>query len=174
MNSPTEDKLILRNERAADIEAITEVTIAAFKNHPISNHTEQFIIKALRAAGALTISLVAEIDGQVVGHIAFSPVTVSDGATGWYGLGPVSVLPDYQKQGIGKALISEGLSLLKGMGGQGCALVGDPNYYKRFGFKNCPELVHEGIPQEFFLVLPFTEKVPRGIVAFHAGFKANG
>lgn len=173
MNVPTEYKLILRNERAADIEAITEVTIAAFKNHPISNHTEQFIIKALRAAGALTISLVAEIDGQVVGHIAFSPVTVSDGAAGWYGLGPVSVLPDYQKQGIGKTLINEGLSLLKAMGGQGCAVVGDSNYYKRFGFRNHPELIHEGIPQEFFLVLPFSEKVPRGIVVFHEGFKAN-
>ncbi|MCL4457475.1 MAG: N-acetyltransferase [Nitrospirae bacterium] len=166
--------MILRNERAADIEAITEVTIAAFKNHPISHHTEQFIINALRAAGALTISLVAEIDGQVIGHIAFSPVTVSDGATGWYGLGPVSVLPDYQKQGIGKSLINEGLSLLKNMGGQGCALVGYPDYYKRFGFKNYPELIHEGIPQEFFFVLPFTEKIPKGIVVFHEGFKANG
>jgi len=160
------DKLILRNERNGDIGAITEITIAAFKNHPISKHTEQFIINALRAAGALTISLVAEIDGRVVGHIAFSPVTVSDGATGWYGLGPVSVLPDYQKQGIGKALINEGLSLLKNMGGQGCALVGDPNYYKRFGFRNYPELVHEGIPQEFFLVLPFTEKIPKGTVGY--------
>lgn len=127
----------------------------------------------MRAAGALTISLVAEIDGQVVGHIAFSPVTVSDGAAGWYGLGPVSVLPDYQKQGIGKALINEGLSLLKDMGSQGCALVGDPNYYKRFGFKNYPELVYEGIPQEFFLVLPFTEKIPKGTVVFHEGFKAT-
>ena len=166
--------MILRKETVADIEAITEVTIAAFKNHPISNHTEQFIIKALRAAGALTISLVAEIDGQIVGHIAFSPVTVSDGATGWYGLGPISVLPEYQRQGIGQALMKEGLRLLKDMGGQGCALVGDPNYYKRFGFRNYPELVHEGVPQEVFLVLPFTEKIPKGIIAFHEGFKANG
>lgn len=165
--------MIIRKETVTDIEEITEVTIAAFKTLPISNHTEQFIIKALRAAGALTISLVAEIDGQVVGHIAFSPVTVSDGTTGWYGLGPVSVLPDYQKQGIGKALINKGLSLLKDMGGQGCALVGDPNYYKRFGFKNYPELVHEGVPQEVFLILPFTEKIPKGIVLFHEGFKAN-
>ena len=165
--------MILRNERAADIEAITEVTIAAFKNHPISRHTEQFIINALRAAGALTVSLVAEIDERVVGHIAFSPVTISDGTAGWYGLGPVSVLPDYQRRGIGKALIEEGLSLLKDMGGQGCALVGDPNYYKRFGFKNYPELIHEGIPQEFFLVLPFTEKIPKGIVMFHEGFWAS-
>jgi len=166
--------MIIRKETTSDIETITQVTIAAFKTLTISNHTEQFIIKALRAAGALTISLVAEIDGCVIGHVAFSPVIISDGATGWYGLGPVSVLPDYQKQGIGKALINKGLSLLKDMGGEGCALVGDPNYYKRFGFKNYPELIHEGIPQEVFLVLPFTEKIPKGIVVFHEGFKANG
>jgi len=166
--------MILRKETVADIEAITEITIAAFKNHPISNHTEQFIINALRDADALTLSLVAEIEGRVVGHIAFSPVIISDGTKGWYGLGPVSVLPEYQKQGIGKSLINEGLSFLKELGGQGCALVGDPNYYKRFGFKNFPELVHEGIPQEVFLVLPFTEKIPKGIVVFHEGFKANG
>jgi putative acetyltransferase len=166
--------MIIRKETDQDIEAITEVTIVAFKTLTISNHTEQFIINSLRAAGALTISLVAEIDGRVVGHIAFSPVTVSDGATGWFGLGPVSVLPEYQKQGVGKSLINEGLSLLKDRGGRGCALVGDPNYYKRLGFKNCPELVHEGVPQEVFLVLPFNEKIPQGIVVFHEGFLANG
>jgi putative acetyltransferase len=176
MNSlnKSEFEVILRKETVADIDAITEVTIAAFKNHPITNHTEQFIINALRDADALTLSLVAEIEWRVVGHIAFSPVIISDGTKGWYGLGPVSVLPEYQKQGIGKSLINEGLSLLKELGGQGCVLVGDPNYYKRFGFKNFPELVHEGIPQEVFLVLPFTEKIPKGIVVFHEGFKANG
>ena len=166
--------MIIRKEKVADIEAITEVTIAAFKTLPISKHTEQFIIYALRAAGALTISLVAEIDRRVVGHVAFSPVTISDGAKDWYGLGPVSVLPEFQKKGIGKSLINEGLSLLKDLGGRGCALVGDPNYYKRFGFRNLPELVHKGIPQEVFLVLPFTGKTPQGIVAFHEGFLANG
>ena len=166
--------MILRKETVADIEAITEVTIAAFKNHPISNHTEQFIINALRDANALTISLVAEIEGRVVGHIAFSPVIISDGTKDWYGLGPVSVLPDYQKQGIGKSLINEGLSLLKDMGGKGCALVGDPNYYKRFGFKNYPELIHDGVPQEVFLAMSFNEKVPQGTIIFHEGFLANG
>jgi putative acetyltransferase len=166
--------MIIRKETNADNDVITDVTIAAFKTLPISNQTEQYIINALRAAEALTISLVAEIDGRVVGHIAFSPVTISDGARDWYGLGPISVLPGFQKQGIGKALVHEGLSLLKEMGGQGCALVGDPNYYKRFGFHNFPELIYEGIPQEFFLALPFTEKVPRGMVVFHKGFLANG
>jgi putative acetyltransferase len=162
--------MIIRRETPSDIEAITHITIAAFETLPISNHTEQFIIHALRAAGALTISLVAEINGRVVGHIAFSPVTISDGSKGWYGLGPVSVLPDYHKQGIGKSLVNEGLSLLKDTGGKGCALVGDPNYYKRFGFKNYPELIHDGIPQEIFLALPFTEMIPQGTVVFHEGF----
>ena len=97
--------MIIRNETSSDIEAISKVTIAAFKSLAISQHTEQFIINALREANALTVSLVAEIDGQVVGHIAFSPVTISDGSTGWYGLGPVSVLPEHQKKGIGKSQI---------------------------------------------------------------------
>ena len=166
--------VVIRDETDADVSAITEVTIAAFKTLEISNKTEQYIINALRAADALTISLVAENEGGIVGHIAFSPVTISDGSIGWYGLGPVSVFPVYHKQGIGKSLINEGLSLLKELGGQGCALVGDPNYYKRFGFQNYPELIHEGVPPEVFLALPFNEKVPHGIVVFHEGFLANG
>ena len=116
----------------------------------------------------------AEVDGRVVGHIAFSPVTISDGTTHWYGLGPISVLPEYQSQGIGKSLINKGLSMLKDSGGRGCALVGDPNYYTPLGFRNYPELVYESVPQEFFLALPFTEKVPQGIVKFHEGLMAEG
>jgi putative acetyltransferase len=165
--------MVIRKEKNTDFESITKVTIEAFKNHPISRQTEHFIVNALRSAGALTISLVAEIDGQIVGHIAFSPITISDGTKDWYGMGPVSVLPNYQKQGIGKTLVNEGLSLLKNMGAQGCALVGPPDYYKKFGFKNYSEMIHEGIPQEVFLVLPFTEKIPTGIVLFHEGFKAE-
>lgn len=166
--------MIIRKETDADCEAITQVTIAAFKTLAISNHTEQFIIKALRAAGALTLSLVAEIDGRIVGHIAFSPVTISDGTGGWYGLGPISVLPEFHHQGIGTSLVNNGLSLLKEWGGRGCALVGDPNYYNRFGFRNYPALLYEEIPQEYFLALPFTSQVPQGTVVFHQGFMANG
>jgi putative acetyltransferase len=166
--------LIIRRETVADIEAIADVTIAAFMTLPVSNHTEQFIIGALRAANALTVSLVAEIDGRVVGHVAFSPVTISDGSRHWYGLGPVSVLPEYQRKGIGKALIKEGLSILKGLNAEGCCLVGDPNYYKRFGFQNIEGLVHEGVPQEVFLALLLNEHVPQGIVMFHEGFLATG
>ena len=165
--------MIIRKEKNTDFESIINVTIEAFKNHPISRQTEHFIIVALRRSNALTLSLVAEIKEQIIGHIAFSPIEITDGTSEWYGLGPVSVLPDYQKQGIGKALINEGLSLLKNMGAQGCALVGPSDYYKKFGFKNYLEMIHEGIPQEVFLVLPFNEKVPKGIVTFHEGFKAE-
>ncbi|MEW6290855.1 MAG: N-acetyltransferase [Thermodesulfobacteriota bacterium] len=165
--------MIIRPETPTDIEAIDILTIAAFKNHPISHQTEQFIIKALRAAHALTLSLVVEIDGQVVGHIAFSPVAISDGSPNWHGLGPISVLPAYQRQGIGKALMQEGLSRLKALGSNGCALVGDPGFYQRFGFRNIPGFIHEGIPQEVFLALPLAEKIPQGTVVFHQGFSAT-
>ena len=166
--------MIIRNETKENIDAISEVTIAAFKNLQISNKTEQFIIHELRNANALTISLVAEIDGCVVGHIAFSPVKISDGSKNWFGLGPISVTPKLQKQGIGKSLINKGLSIVKAQGGKGCALVGDPGYYQQFGFRNIPNLVHEGVPQEVFLVLPFDNKIPQGTVVFHEGFLATG
>ena len=167
-------KIVIRSETDADVSAISEVTVAAFKTLEISNHTEQFIIEALRAAKTLAVSLVAEMDGRVIGHIAFSPVTVSDGTRDWYGLGPVSVLPTYLRQGIGKALIQEGLSRLKDMNAQGCCLVGHPDYYRKFGFKNISGLVHEGVPQEVFFTLSFNGRYPQGTVAFHEGFKADG
>jgi putative acetyltransferase len=166
--------VVIREETNADVSAITEVTIAAFKTLESSNKTEQYIIEALRAAKALTVSLVAEVDGRVVGHIAFSPVTISDGSRNWYGLGPVSVLPDYQREGVGKALISEGLSRLQELNAQGCCLVGHPGYYQRFGFKNVPGLVHEGVPHEVFFALSFAGHAPQGSVTFHESFKADG
>mgnify|MGYP001097110304 FL=1 len=166
--------ITIRNETSVDVSAISEVTIAAFNTLEISNHTEQFIIEALRAGNALTVSLVAEMDGRVIGHIAFSPVTISDGTPDWYGLGPVSVSPEYQRQGIGKALIREGLAQLREMHARGCCLVGHPEYYKKFGFDNVPELVHEGVPPEVFLAMSFDGNIPQGTVAFHEGFKADG
>jgi len=167
-------KIVIRSETDADVDAITEVTVAAFNTLEISNHTEQFIIAALRIANALRISLVAEMDGSVVGHIAFSSLTISDGTRNWYGLGPVSVLPEYQRQGIGKALIREGLARLKEMNAQGCCLVGHPDYYRKFGFKNMPGLVHEGVPQEVFFALSFDGHIPQGTVTFHEAFNADG
>jgi putative acetyltransferase len=86
----------------------------------------------------------------------------------------VSVLPEYQRQGIGKALIQNGLSRLAELNAKGCCLVGDPGYYKRFGFKRIAGLVHEGVPEEVFLAPSFDGPVPQGVVQFHEGFKADG
>lgn len=165
--------IIIRDETAADFEAITEVTIAAFNTLEISEHTEQFVIRALRAAGVLTISLIAELHGRVVGHIAFSPVSISDGTEGWYGLGPVSVLPENHRQGIGKALIKEGLERLRALGAAGCCLVGHPTYYTQLGFRSIPGMVYEGVPPEVFLCFPFNDEMPQGTVTFHEAFHAT-
>lgn len=165
---------IIRGERASDVEAIDRVTRAAFENHPYSRQTEQFIIRALRAAGALALSLVAEEEGRVVGHAAFSPVTISDGSPDWFGAGPLSVLPGLQKQGIGTSLMREGLARLKAAGAGGCVLVGDPAFYGRFGFRSEPGLVHEGVPQQYVLALSLDGSKPQGIVAFHPAFSATG
>ncbi len=166
--------IIIRDEASADIHAISEITAAAFRTLEISSHTEQFIVEALRAARALTVSLVAEEEGRIIGHIAFSPVAISDSTPNWYGLGPVSVLPEHQQQGIGTTLIQEGLSRLKAMNARGCCLVGHPEYYGRFGFCNTPELSCEGVPPEVFFALSFDGTVQQGVVTFHTAFGAQG
>ena len=163
--------MIIRGETPSDIEAITDITKTAFEGHPSGQQTEHFIIRDLRAAGALTLSLVTEVYGRIVGHIAFSPVTISDGTPNWHGLGPVSVLPEFQGRRIGTAMVNHGLALLKSMGSSGCALVGLPTYYHRFGFRNHPQLIHEGTPQEVFWAKPFFQRIPSGELEFHQAFK---
>lgn len=164
----------IRHETPADVDAISDVTIAAFATMEISRHTEQFIVRALREAGALTVSLVAELDGRIVGHIAFSPVAISDGTVGWYGLGPVSVQPEFQRRGIGKALVNAGLARLKQLKAAGCCLVGHPEYYRKFGFQNVPQLIFEGVPPDVFFALSFDGDImPRGRVTFHPAFGAE-
>ena len=167
-------EIVIKDETNADVDSITEVTAAAFKTLEISNNTEQFIIIALRAAKALTVSLVAELYGRVIGHVAFSPVAMSDGTPHWYGLGPVSVLPVYHRQGVGTALIQEGLSRLKKLNAAGCCVVGHPGYYRKFGFENVAGLRLDGVPPEVFFALSFDGNIPQGTVEFHEAFKADG
>lgn len=166
--------LNIRDETRDDITAIFELTAAAFATLEVSDQTEHYVINALRAAGALTLSLVAEMDGRIVGHIAFSPVTISDGTPGWYGLGPVSVLPELQREGIGKTLIQQGLDRLKSLRARGCCLVGHPQYYTKFGFINPVGLSVEGVPEDVFFALAFDGHMPRGTVSFHQAFLATG
>lgn len=166
--------LVVRPERPDDREAIYNLTKRAFAPMPFSAGNEQDLVDALRAAGALTVSLVAEREGTVVGHIAFSPAITADGSFGWYSLGPISVEPSLQRQGIGKRLITEGVATLRAMGVAGCVLVGDPNYYSRSGFKPFPELAPPEEPAEYFMILPLRVAEPRTAVSFHPVFYGKG
>lgn len=120
--------LKIRNETASDVAAIEAVTIAAFHDAEHTSHTEHFIVNALRHAGQLTLSLVADDDGAVVGHVAISPIRLSIGPADWFGLGPLSVLPQRQRQGIGVQLMNHAIAQLRSMGASGCVLLGDPHY----------------------------------------------
>ena len=149
--------LLIRPETPADVPAIFALTEAAFRTAAHSAGTEQFIVNTLRRSGALAVSLVA----------------VSDGAAGWYGLGPISVSPEHQRTGIGSQLMHAFLQALRDRGGAGCMLVGDPAYYQRFGFRPEPGLVYPGVPAEYFMVLSFGRGLPHGVVTFHEGFGAT-
>jgi len=162
----------IRCESPSDTEAIAEVTTAAFLTAPHSSHTEQFIVAKLRQAGALSLSLVADLESQVIGHIAFSPVIIADGSTDWYGLGPLSVAPLFQRRGIGQALVRTGLKRLRERGARGCVVLGSPEYYRRFGFAATSHMILPGAPPMCFMSLPFTGLDPRGEVTYHEAFNA--
>ena len=163
----------IRKEQASDIQSIDDVTVAAFLNAPHTGHTEQFIVKALRRSGALSVSLVADDAGSIVGHVALSPVSISDGSQGWYGLGPISVEPNTQGMGIGSKLMHAALAELKSINANGCVLLGDPGYYLRFGFKPLIGLVLPDVPVEYFQAVPLNGSQPVGEVTYHAAFSAK-
>ncbi|WP_018631298.1 GNAT family N-acetyltransferase [Neomegalonema perideroedes] len=166
-------KIEIREERPEEAPAVRLLTEAAFKLNAHSRGTEGAVVDALRAAGALTLSLVAIQDGELVGHVAFSPVRIEGADPGWFGLGPVSARPDLHGRGIGGALVREGLARLKAQGAKGCLLVGDQEYYRRFGFRHDPALKLEGVPPEYLLALTLEGPRPAGNVVFHEGFSAS-
>lgn len=164
----------IRHEIAADVPIIEAVTVAAFLDAHPASHTEQFIVSGLRRAGQLTVSLVAEAAGQVIGHVAVSPVSISDGAAGWFGLGPLSVLPEYQRRGVGSRLMREALNVLQRRSAAGCVVLGEPEYYGRFGFRADSNLVLADVSAEYFQAVAFGSTRPRGVVLYHAAFNSRG
>lgn len=165
----------LRHETADDIAAIEAVTTAAFADAPHTSHTEQFIVRALRAANELTLSIVAEEHGRVVGHVALSPVTITHEhrrkTEGWYGLGPISVLPPRQGRGIGSRLMEQALSELRAMQAAGCVLLGDPTYYTRLASRPMRAQL-PGVPPGYFMALALHGTVPEGIAHYSDAFNA--
>ncbi|MGB3456008.1 MAG: N-acetyltransferase [Litorimonas sp.] len=158
----------LRDESPADRPAIFALAQAAFAPMPFSSGTEGPIVDRLRKDGDLTVSLVAEDAGTLVGHIALSPVTVEGESDGLYGLGPVSVRPDRQRQGIGSALIREALSRLPDA--KAVVLIGDPAYYSRFGFEGGCGLSYGQTPAAYVQGL-FLDGTPRrGAICYAPAF----
>jgi len=164
------EKISIREEQQSDREPIWNLTKAAFKDRPYAGGDEQDLIDKLRSCSALVLSLVAENEGNVVGQISFSPAKLEDGSGPWFALGPVSVIPSRQGEGIGGALIKEGLRRLRKMGSLGCILTGNPNYYCRFGFEVCTENSPEKEPAEYFQLKLEGGNKPEGVFSFHDAF----
>jgi len=160
----------IRSERPDEAAAIAALTAAAFHRAPHTDGTEATIAGRLRDAGALALSLVAEADGLLVGHVAFSPVAISDGTAGWYGLGPVSVLPSRQGEGIGSEVIREGLARLRQLGARGCVVLGEPAFYRRFGFEHEPQIAYPDPPPKYFQCVVWRGPAPRGEVSYASAF----
>lgn len=160
----------IREEIPADAAKIRQITEAAFAIEEHSSGTEGAIIDALRNANSLTLSLVVEVDGKIVGHIAFSPVSIAGNDIGWFGLGPVAVRPSFQGQGIGGELIRTGLSQLQAQGARGCVVLGNPGYYTRFRFVHDVNLKFEGVPPEYLMHQVFSGEAPVGPVVYQPAF----
>ncbi len=163
----------VRDETPDDAAAIGVLTQAAFANAAHASGTEATIVQALRSRGQLSISLVAEVDRQLLGHVAVSPVALSDGSAGWYGLGPISVMPAQQGKGIGSALMQAAIARLEQLQAAGCVVLGDPGYYQRFGFRNFPQLRLPGVPAEYFMALPLAGDVPQAEVRYDTAFEVS-
>lgn len=167
-------KIHIRQESTTDVQAIHDLVVAAFERAPHSGHNEQFIVRALRESGQLTLALVAECNDAIVGHIAISPVSLSDGTLHWHGLGPLSVNPQHQRQGLGSRLVEHAMQDLRKLDAAGCVVLGDPAFYRRFGFRPEASLTLPEFPAEFFQVLAFRHPLPTATVSYHASFSAQG
>lgn len=166
----TSTNLTIRPETDGDIDAIYCLTQQAFAPMPYSEGDEQDLINLLRDNAALSLSLVAQDGEIIVGHVAFSPAKAEDGTPNWFALGPVSVSPDRQGQGIGNQIIREGIKRLVQQNAAGIILVGNAKYYQRFGFVVSPDIAPAGQPKEYFMVLPLGVAAPKAVIAFHPLF----
>jgi putative acetyltransferase len=166
----------LRVEAPADADELDALICTAFARNPHSRQTEAQIVARLRKAGHLFLSLVAqsgqpEAAGALVGQVVFTRVTIDGGACGWFGLGPLAVLPERQGAGVGTELVLQGLRSLQREGAAGCVVLGEPGYHGRFGFRSTPALQLPGAPSGCFLVRPFARAVPMGTVHLHPAFE---
>ena len=163
-------KMLMRLETAADRAAIHALTTAAFAPMRFSDGTEADLVDLLRESGDLTLSLVAESDGKIIGHAAFSPAEVSGSDGQWMALGPISVTVGLQRQGIGRKLIDEGCARLARARISGIVLTGNPAVYEPCGFSCDGALHHTGTPDKNVLWRSLDGTRASGHIRFAAAF----
>ncbi len=166
--------MIIREENPGDIETIHQLTYDTFAPMTFSDNSEADCINRLREDGDLFISLVAIVDDAIVGHIAFSKASIDATEGAWVGLGPISVHPDHQRRGIGRAMIADGLAKLKHHGADGCVLIGNPDVYSSSGFISDGRLTYKEIPVQFVQHVRFTATSARGEITFAPALEATG
>jgi putative acetyltransferase len=154
----------IRREKAFDIEAIRDINNLAF-----GQPEEGLIIDRLRESCDVLLSLVAVIDKKTVGHILFSPVTLEGTSKTVQGMGlaPMAVLPEFQRQGIGSKLVTEGIKAIKSSGCPFIIVLGHEKYYPRFGFEPASTYGFtcqwEGVPDDAFMALILNHNEIQGV-----------
>jgi putative acetyltransferase len=152
----------IRPESEADRAAIRAVNTAAFETS-----VEADIVEALHAKGVRLVSLVAELDGATVGHILFSPVSLAEHPQlRVVALGPMAVVPHHQRNGIGSALVREGLKRCRQLGYQAAIVIGHPEYYPRFGFVPAGKFgirCEYDVPENVFMIVELEAGALRGV-----------
>lgn len=169
--------MIIRKEQQADQKAVWRINAEAFETQAEAN-----LVDALRAAGDPLISLVAEEEGGIVGHIMFSRVTLSgcENSLDLMGLAPMAVVPERQNQGVGSALVEAGLAACRERGIEAVVVLGHPGFYPKFGFAPAVEFGVKSeydVPDEVFMIIELEEdalKEKTGTIAYHAVFKRLG
>lgn len=164
------DEICLRVERPDDVATIQRITKQAFAQVPHASGSEDRIIDGLREAGVLLSWVAVIAENEVVGQVSLSPVRIGGSSEGWFGLGPIAVDPQYQRRGVGSRLVEGATSYLRSVGACGCILIGDPSWYRRFGFLPAPDMRFAEVSAPWLMVLPFVEDWPQGEVHYHPAF----
>lgn len=164
----------IRPEKEYDVNGIREVHYYAFNDHPYTLKEDYKLVDLLRKKNALVASLVAEEPPLgIIGHLTLSPIQINDENTNWFYLGPIGVLPEEQRKGVGKLLIKKAIRTVTALGADGLVSRGDPKFFTQVGFRNDSRLRFNNIQPEYSVLLPLSSTVPEGIITLDPIFSVE-